>query len=220
MTPGDQRQMPSASERPPAGDADLRHYLTLLIRRWWIIAAVYALTVLLALAFGDWSSSEVYEARTRLLIIDPISDRVIGDGGSAEPNPLTRLSMDTLLALVRANDLLESVIVKLDLRDSEKEPWSATGLAAMLESEIDRSSGETYVPLLTTTVRAGDPELAKRIANAWATAFMQKNIELFVSEAAGSYDFVLGQYQKNLKDLRGTQAERLTYEQATGNRSG
>ncbi len=195
-------------------DAAIGHYLAPLLRKWWVVAVVFGLTLLLAAAFSRWSdSTEIYEARTRLLIVVPVSERIIGESGGG-PNSVTRLSIDTLSALVAANDLLEAVIVKLGLHDSEGEPWDPTRLADMMESEIETADGGTNIPLLTTTVRGADPELTAQIAQTWAEAFLQKNSELFASEAAGSYEFIAGQYQSIQEESRDTQSERLAYQQA------
>ena len=83
-------------------DAAIGHYLAPLLRKWWVVAVVFGLTLLLAAAFSRWSdSTEIYEARTRLLIVVPVSERIIGESGGG-PNSVTRLSIDTLSALVAA----------------------------------------------------------------------------------------------------------------------
>ena len=214
MAHHDQYDAGPENSRFPDQDASLGQYLVPLIRKWWIIVIVLGLTLLLAAAFSRWSDSAgIYEARTRLLIVVPISERIIGESGGG-PDSVTRLSIDTLSALVAANDLLETIITKLGLHDSEGEPWDPTRLADMMESEIETADGGTNIPLLTTTVRGDDPELTAQIAQTWAEAFLQKNSELFASEAAGSYEFISGQYQSIQKESRETQSEWLAYQQA------
>ena len=202
MAPHDQYEAGPGNPRFPDQDASLGQYLVPLIRKWWIIVIVLGLTLLPAAAFFRWSdSAEIYEARTRLLIVVPVSERIIGESGGG-PDSVTRLSIDTLSALVAANDLLETVIKKLGLHDSGGEPWDPTRLANMMESEIETADAGTNIPLLTTTVRGDDPKLTAQIAQTWAEAFIQKNSELFASEAAGSYEFIAGQYQSVQEDLR------------------
>ena len=214
MTPHDQYEAGPGNSRFLERDAALGEYLVPLIRKWWIVVIVLGLTLLLALAFTRWSEPPgFYEARTRLLFVDPVSDRIIGepDGG---PNPLSRLSINTLSTLVATNDLLETVIVKLGLHDSEGELWDPARLAAMMKSEIETADAGTDIPLLTMTVRGDDPKLVAQIARTWAEAFIQNNSALFASEAAGSYEFIAGQYQSIQEELRKTQSERLAHEQA------
>jgi len=149
---------------PPDHDAALQYYLALLVRKWWVVAVVFALTLGVAMGASRLAdSTSVYEARTRLLIVDPVSNRIIGEPGDGT-NPLSSLSIDTLSALVAANDLLETVITTLDLRDTEGQPLSPKALGSMMESEIETANEGTHIPLLTVTVRDDDPDLVARIA--------------------------------------------------------
>ena len=51
----------------------------------------------------------------------------------------------------------------------------------------------------------------QRIANKWAEVFVQKNSELFATEAARSYDFILVQYEETQDALRKQEEERAQF---------
>ena len=126
-------------------------------------------------------------------------------GRGPAPVASTTLSVETLATLATANDLLQKIIVELDLRVEETgRPLAIEELAGMLNSEVE-------TPLLTMTVRGGDPGRLQRIANKWAEVFVQKNSELFATEAARSYDFILVQYEETQDALRKQEEERAQF---------
>ena len=198
-------------DRLDASDVEnaLRRSFAILLRMWWVVVLVFAITF--GASYASWSpAADTYVARTKLLIIAPASERILGEAGA----PVLSLSAATLSELATANDLMQAIISDLSLVDGAGRPWAVESLAGMLDAEVALSGEGTRLPLITTTVRGGDPKIVARIANKWAESFAQKNSELFASEAAGSYEFVATRYQNNQEELRATQAERLTYEQA------
>jgi capsular polysaccharide biosynthesis protein len=189
----------------PEGDIALREYLLVLIRKWWIVAGVVVVTVAAVWLFGRLlpPAPAVYEARTKLLIVAPLSEKLIGPG--ANPLAGASLSVETLSALATANDSLQRIIAELDLRDSVTgRPWALEQLAAMMKPK-------TALPLLTMTVRGRDPALLKRIADKWAEVFVQKNSQLFSTEAARSYEFILAQYNETQAALRKLEEDHTRY---------
>ena len=126
-------------------------------------------------------------------------------GRGPAPVASTTLSVETLATLATANDLLQKIIVELDLRVEETgRPLAIEELAGMLNSEVE-------TPLLTMTVRGRPPGRLQRIANKWAEVFVQKNSELFATEAARSYDFILVQYEETQDALRKQEEERAQF---------
>ena len=63
-------------------------------------------------------TADVFEAQTRLLIVAPLSERLVGQHSEGPLSPVlaTNLSDGTLATLATSNDLLLNIIETLDLR--------------------------------------------------------------------------------------------------------
>ncbi len=207
------------TERPDesrSDEWDLLGLLAIVVRKWWVVVIVFAATVAVAL-FQDRKDEvvppPVYEARTKLLIVASVSERILSQTEGAEKR-VAGLSVKTLSSLATANDLLQVVITDLDLRVASGRPLPVENLAGMISTEAvtagdgsDESGG-----VLTTLVRGDNPGLVTRIANKWAEAFVQRNTELVAFEAAGSYELSATQYESTEQELRAAQAERAAYQ--------
>jgi capsular exopolysaccharide synthesis family protein len=104
--------MPAASTAGSANSTELRYYLYVLRKRWWLVALV-ALTVI---AGAFWRSSRqvpAYTAETRVL--REIKHNLINDGWSGlyEMQPE---AVAVQLELIRAHDVLKPVVDSLGLR--------------------------------------------------------------------------------------------------------
>jgi uncharacterized protein involved in exopolysaccharide biosynthesis len=188
-----------------------------------VVAAVFVVIVGAALLYA-LSMEDTYEARTKLLIVAPVSGRLIEDLQDGEErlqiNPFlgTNLSVETLSALGKANDLLQNIITRLNFRDEATgRPWSVERLAKMIEVSVETvgmGDTTTSLPLLTMTVQGKEPETLKRIAETWSQTFRVQNSQLFATEAARSYDFVVSQYNETSSALQSKEEELLAYQQA------
>jgi uncharacterized protein involved in exopolysaccharide biosynthesis len=206
------------------GELPVREYLLVLLRRWWIVAGVVVVTVAAAWLIVRLlpSAPAIYEARTKLLITAPVSERLLGQqdsnakiGGGLKSVPVPTLSLETLSTLATANDLLERVISELDLRDpATGRPWPVEQLAGMMNAKVataGQGAAQTSLPLLTMTVRGQDPVPLGRITSKWSELFVQKNSRLFTSEAARSYDFILALYTEAQVSLRKLREQRVVF---------
>lgn len=197
-------------------DVPLREYLLVLIHKWYLVVGTLLLVLAIAVVL-PYLRPQVFEARTKLLIVAPLSERVLGQGGDTQNVAGANLSLGTLSVLATSNDLLEKIIAELDLRDpTTGRPWAPERLAHMMNPTVETASqggSQTTIPLLAMTVQGSDPGLLKRIADAWAEAFIQENSELFKTEAARSYEFLNGRYEDSKNALEEKQAEKLSYQQ-------
>jgi uncharacterized protein involved in exopolysaccharide biosynthesis len=206
------------------GELPVREYLLVLVRRWWIVAGVVVVTVAAAWFIGRLqpAAPAIYEARTKLLITAPVSERLLGQqesnpktSGALKSVPVPTLSVETLSALATANDLLQRIISELELRDpATGRPWPVEQLAGMIKAKVEtagQGTAQTPLPLLIMTARGQDPVPLGLIANKWAELFVQKNSRLFTSEAARSYEFILAQYTETQTALRKLRVERVQF---------
>lgn len=207
----------------PNDELPVREYLLAILRKWWLVAGVVVVTVAAAWLFGQLrpQAPDMYEARTKLLITTPVSERLLGqqegnpkNPGELKPVPVPTLSVETLSALATANDLLQTIIAELNLRDpATSRPWAVETLASMMKPKVETASrggaSAAALPLLTMTVRGAEPAPLEHIAKKWAEAFVQKNSRLFTSEAARSYEFILAQHTETQTELRKLRAQRV-----------
>ena len=126
------------------------------------------------------------------------------------------MSADTLSNLARANDLMADIGMALSPSNSGRPIMAAESLRGMIQTRVEvseRGSTQTPLPLLSTIVRGTDPQLVKDIADKWAELFVQRNAQLFATESARSFEFILSQYDENQQALELKRQERLTYQQ-------
>jgi capsular polysaccharide biosynthesis protein len=202
----------------------LREYLLVLVRRWWVLVGILVVTVGATWAItGLIPHIPQYEARTKLLILANVSERLLGQQEGNPKNPVELksvpvpvLSVETLSALAAASDLLQTIIAELDLRDpATGRPWAVETLGSMMNPKVETANrggaSAAALPLLTMTVLGEEPAPLERIANKWAEVFVQKNSRLFTSEAARSYDFILAQYTESQTVVRKLREERVQF---------
>lgn len=176
---------------------DVELDLGALLRTWWVAAAIFVLFTIVAILYAV-SRPDVYEARTKLLLVDPVSSRLTSDQAVLQGNGLVpSLSVDTLNALATANDLLLNVITDLNLRDEDTgELWPVERLEGMLSPQVDTADQGDALPLLTMKVKGEDPLELKLIADWWTANFLIQSAQIFSGETSRSYEFIDTQYRE------------------------
>ncbi len=200
-------------------DIDLRRYITIVIKKWWVVLSVFLLFVALAFTYTS-RLPDIYEARTKVLILSPVSERLLGNEGTPGDrlpiNPFlgSKISVDTLSSLGTANDLLQDIIQRLGLRASATgELWSVEQLRSIISIRFEKPGGsQASLPLITMTARSGDPDVVKRVAETWAELFIDQNSKIFATEATRSFNFVVGQFNETEEELRLKEDEILRLE--------
>ena len=195
---------------------DLHQYVIVLVRKWWVIAFVFIVVLSGSVVFS-LMQRDVFEVEVKLLITVPVAERLTTQLSSeSNPNAVgvpagADLSNRTLAALTISSDVLEAVIRELNLRNGlAGDLWDVEQLVAMIEPEVvrgERDEAFAVLPLITITVRGGDPQQIKRIADKWTEVFIRENTELFISESARSFQFVEERYQDIQTELQKKQQE-------------
>ena len=114
-------------DRLDASDVEnaLRRSFAILLRMWWVVVLVFAVTFGTSYA-NLVDQADTYVARTKLLIIAPASERMLGEAGA----PVLSLSVGTLSALATANDLMQATISDLALVDGQGDRGRSRALQA------------------------------------------------------------------------------------------
>ena len=195
----------------------VRFYVNIVVRKWWVVVPVFVAALGTAVFFTP-RTADVFETQARLLIVAPLSERLVGQQSEGHLNPVlaTNLSDETLAALATANDLLLNIIETLALQDQGTgRLWGVESLAGRLSPRVENATirGDDSLRILTMTFRGGDPALLKRIADSWEALFVERSGQLFATEAVRSYEFVAGRYAETRDALQTEQELRLAYEQ-------
>ena len=195
-------------ESRSSDEVSLENYVFVILRKWWIIVAVLTVSIAFTVFTAPSEPADLYEARIKILLIDPVSERI----ASPETNNIlsvfrSSISPSILASLGTAGDLLEQIITKLNLRDSNTGlPWSVETLSSLMSVDIQKSG---TLPLITMTVNASDASTATEIADAWAGLFVEQNNAMFAAELSRSHQFILRQYETIGQDLKRKEEEKL-----------
>lgn len=167
----------------PDEEFPLRHYLSVLLRKWWVVAFVVAVTVASAMIFSLFQQvPEIYGTQTKLLVVAPVSERLVAEQIGGSPLQGANFSVETLSTLATASDLLQTIIVELDLRELDTGlPLVYERLAGMMTATV-ATGPKSFLPLLLMDVRGEDPKLITQVADKWAQVFIQNNSELFLNQ--------------------------------------
>ncbi len=200
------------------------HQFYLVMRaRYRLILVVLAATVIAAIAAASVMPAK-YKASTNLLIdfksVDPIT-------GAFLPVQLLLSSyMATELDLIQSHAVALRAVKALKLADDPEvrekfaeanqgkgsiEEWLATGLRGDLEVKPSKDSRIIEVEYTST-----DPDYAARVANAFAQAYIQTNLEMKVAPARDSAVWFDAQSRELREQLESAQARLTKYQSEKG----
>ena len=119
----------------------------MLWHKWWLILAAVLVVSAVALVTSSPPANPLYETRTRLLLVTPVSESIIaqrlGSNGILSTNSM---SSDALSSLATANDLLQRIISGLDLRDEgSAEVWGVERLGRMITATVESNTVDRSV---------------------------------------------------------------------------
>lgn len=175
---------------------DLRHYLGVFRRRWWIIAACVGITSATALA-ASVLQTQVYEASSTLVIQERTSDTLF--------DPTTGQANDPQRAVATEVEVIERLPVRAAVQ-------KALGRDV---PEVSASS-VTDTNVIELTVRSTDPALAARAADAYAEAYIEGKRTQAVDDVLGAATQVqdkIAQLQQQLDALPAASVQRDGLEQ-------
>jgi capsular exopolysaccharide synthesis family protein len=143
--------------RPPSREQGVRGYLAILRERIWLIVAVTAVTVGVAIVYLA-VASKTYQAESLLLVTPVSNDSLPGLGLIHDSSDPTR-DVETAARLVTGRDVAVQVSKNLNLNQSPDQLLSDVSVAPIAQSN-----------LVAITASAGSPEQARNVANGFANA--------------------------------------------------
>ena len=163
-------------------EIDLREYINVLLKRKGIIILIFLIAVITAALVSYFYLKPVYEASTILMISKPKYQVELEPKIQTQFTP--EISLATYENLIKDREIEEEVIKRLNL-DQPLYELTPDNLQGMITIESLKDTN-----LIKMNLQAGEPKLAKDIANVWATLFVEKNKELNLKESKESQVFI------------------------------
>ena len=198
-----------SSEESPG---ELQRYVQLLHKHKWLIMAVTAV-VLSAVSVWTYSRARIYRA-TATVLVEKQAPKVLGkevgevvdlSSGTLWRN---REYMETQRKVIKSRRVAKTVAERLNLVHN-KTFWLPQGESALrkatMEKAVDRLLASVEArplsksDIISISFEHADPKLAAQLANAWAQAFLDHNVEYKSSSAVGAVKWLSNQ----LDDLKG-----------------
>ena len=209
----------------------LRHALALLQRNAVLVAGIIGLALAIALV-STMLATPRYTAYTSIQIDDQ-SEQVLGDelGGQTAANSGWDIDrfLNTQLEILRSRALAERVALKLELASDRaffeamgaELPQSGGGAAASgAAAGLVRGGLTVDLPRETRIARLGfssnDPEVAAKLANAYASEFIQATLQRRFDSSAYARDFVGKQLEEARVRLETSERELNAYAREAG----
>lgn len=189
-------------------ELNLARYFALVRRQWLVIVVGVVLGAGAAILYGAMqpkqyqAHADVAVVRTGTIVSFDPKIRTVSD---TDPNAQAVEQVSrrpSLLAIGESQDLAQRVIAALgtELPDTLREPALMAGRVTVI------NNGD----LFTIQATADTPELAARIANAWALAYEARVNELF-SERPESLDIITAQAAQAKNEYDAKQSAVVTY---------
>jgi capsular exopolysaccharide synthesis family protein len=150
--------------RSTASQQGLRSYFATIRERIWLIVAVMAVTLGVAVVYLA-TADKVYKAEALLLVTPIGSEDLPGLGLIQESSDPTR-DVETAARLVTKRDVAQRVIQDLGLDEDPDDLLNDVSAAPIAQSNI-----------VAVTVEADDPDKAADLANGFATAVVEERTE-------------------------------------------
>lgn len=174
-------------------EIDLREYINVLLKRKGIIILIFLIAVITAALVSYFYLKPVYEASTILMISKPKYQVELEPKIQTQFTP--EVSLATYESLIKDREIEEEVIRKLNL---DQPPYELTpdSLQGMITIESLKNTN-----LIKMNLQAGEPKLAKDIANVWAALFVEKNKDLNLQESKEAQGFIEEQLKITKQNL-------------------
>jgi len=163
-------------------EIDLREYINVLLKRKGIIILIFLIAVITAALVSYFYLKPVYEASTILMISKPKYQVELEPKIQTQFTP--EVSLATYESLIKDREIEEEVIRKLNL-DQLPYEFTPDSLQGMITIEALKDTN-----LIKLNLQAGEPKLAKDIANVWAALFVEKNKDLNLQESKEAQRFI------------------------------
>ncbi len=183
-------------------EINLMDYIQVIRKRKWLIILGTLICMIVA-GVVSFSMPKVYEAKAYLMITLPkYQVEFATKEGSKISTPLfENISAETFSKIILNEFTAKKVLTKLGL-DNPAHKYNIRKILGQIKVEYLRNTN-----LILLKVQDTSKDRAAQIANEWASAFIERNEEVFSKEASNTYDFVMGQLEKAKVSLKTAEEE-------------
>jgi polysaccharide biosynthesis transport protein len=177
-------------------EIDLQKYWLVLRRRWLIISGMAVSTAALAGA-SAYSEKPLYKAQGQLLVQSSRTGFLTGVGeriGSLESLKREGSPLDTQAVVVQSQPLVQEVIQKLNLRDSQGRLIDPEDLQLKVETVV----GTDVLKISHSSV---NPKQAAAVVNELMKVYIASNVVTNRAEAKSAGEFIEQQLPRSQADL-------------------
>ena len=209
----------------------LRYSLVLFRRNVWLIAAIVALFVAIAVVL-TMLQTPLYTAKSTVEINEQ-ADTVLGEELESQDNSNSSWDIDlflnTQLEILRSRALAERVVRRLNLAANERFFAAMQDSAVSADSEQERTDaaigmvrGNLSVDLPRSTrvasilFTSADRQVSADVANAYAAEFIQANLQRKFDSSAYARSFVAEQLEETRVRLEASERELNAYARQAG----
>jgi succinoglycan biosynthesis transport protein ExoP len=206
----------------PDSRLDINDIWRVVAKWWWLITGI-AVACLLAAIVISLIITPLYRAEASIEV-NPEGVQVVGKQmGEVQPTQLnSREFLNTQVGLLKSRSLAERVVRSTNLANNEavidqdlprqlRESAAARLVASSVSVEALRESS-----LISISIVAEDPELAAKIANAYADNFIQSNMERRYEATSYARNFLQQRIAAVKARLEQTERELVAYAQKQG----
>ena len=198
----------------------LRDIIAVLFRQRWPMLYASALVVFAVAVSGVWIPN--YEAEMKILALRQRSDTMLTPSANApvqfNDDQVSAEDLNSEVELLNSDDLLRKVVMTTGLDGLRGLP-PGRGDVVSIARAVHKLSNDLDIRAITKTnmilvrYHARDPEMAARVLEALAAAYMEKHLEMhrpsgefkFFDQQTEQYEQGLNQAQEKLTDFtRGT----------------
>lgn len=174
-------------------EIDLRPYVNVLVRHWWIVITSGIIFGILALVVS-LSRPSAFQATALVAFLEPTQAIQFDPRIETLNNRATLLK--SLPDLSKSDQMLSDLLAQADFPEIET--------ISDLESRLDADSGSD-LNLLYLRAKDKDPEVAARLVNLWADLFINVANEIYTDRGSSQLDFFNGQLTDATTRLQATE---------------
>jgi capsular exopolysaccharide synthesis family protein len=199
------------------GGFDPKAYLSVLLRWRWLFLSILAATVIAAAAWASFQTP-LYRA-TATLELNPAPTQVVQTDGD-QPQDKVQADRDFLslqLGLIKSRSLAEQVARALNLaRDKaflghDPKPGEAADDAVEPLMDHFSASGTSSDRIMEVSFVHPDPNVAARVANAFADQAIESNFDRAYAATARSRQFLQKRLDATRRDLESSERALIDY---------
>jgi uncharacterized protein involved in exopolysaccharide biosynthesis len=183
-------------------EINLMDYIQVIRKRKWVIILGTFICMVVA-GVVSFLIPKVYEAKVYLMITSPkYQVEFATKEGSKISTPIFgNISAETFSKMILNEHTASTVITKLGL-DNPDHQYTVRRMLGQVKVEYPRNTN-----LILLKVQDTSKDGAAQIANAWASAFIERNEEIISKETRETYDFVMGELEKAKVSLKTAEEE-------------